>query len=286
VIRDMSSWHGTFLNGKKIDSGTRIEPGDVIGVGSFQIKVVGDDCTSKYAPKSSGPVAPPVAAPVAAPEPTKVKEPEPAKAREPEPTKVKEPEPEPESVAPRGMRLRVFRGETMIDVVQVESDPISIGRLKSNTINDDSLDIERRHAVVEKDVLGTIRVIDRGSLYGTQVNGKQIERNAVIKDGDVLVVGHLTIRVEGNYSSPEPEPKVEAESKPEPEADVDEMKAATAAFEAMGDLVKAAADMPVSAVTHVKAKCWDELMDFMNDKNTNKDDVGAVIRTIRKIFGQ
>ena len=54
--------------------------------------------------------------------------------------------------------------------------------------------ISRRHASVEKDVLGRYVVSDLGSTNGTRVNQSRVDRH-ILQDGDVVHVGQTALRV-------------------------------------------------------------------------------------------
>ena len=70
--------------------------------------------------------------------------------------------------------LRLYRGETLQKQWKIESDLISIGRAKSNTIVLPSRGVSKYHATIARD--GEYLVLeDRHSANGVYVNGKRIQ---------------------------------------------------------------------------------------------------------------
>src|SRR5262245_13111043 len=93
------------------------------------------------------------------------------------------------------LNLRIFHGGQLVDQKTLAQDVIKIGKLKSShlCLEDDS--VARMHAVIE--VSGSdVRVIDLGSSTGTILNGNRVEKNDVLKSGDVLEFGPYRIEVE------------------------------------------------------------------------------------------
>src|SRR5262245_22762604 len=93
------------------------------------------------------------------------------------------------------LNLRIFHGGQLVDQKTLAQDVIKIGKLKSShlCLEDDS--VARMHAVIE--VSGSdVRVIDLGSSTGTILNGRRVEKNDVLKSGDVLEFGPFRIEVE------------------------------------------------------------------------------------------
>lgn len=71
---------------------------------------------------------------------------------------------------------------------------VKIGRLKSSQVVLDDPLVARMHCVIEADP-DEVRLIDLGSGPGTKLNGEDINKNASVKDGDVLTVGDHTLEV-------------------------------------------------------------------------------------------
>jgi hypothetical protein len=76
-------------------------------------------------------------------------------------------------------------------------DPITVGRLPECDIVTTDPNVSRRHAEI-RCVHGEVRVVDLGSLNGTQVNGRGVpsgEDGAAVADGDRITVGSMSLRV-------------------------------------------------------------------------------------------
>jgi hypothetical protein len=70
----------------------------------------------------------------------------------------------------------------------LDQNRVSIGRSPDCEIFLDDVTVSRRHAVVTKEAADEIRIEDLGSLNGTFLNRKRIERG-VLTDGDELQIG-------------------------------------------------------------------------------------------------
>src|SRR5438105_2298698 len=70
---------------------------------------------------------------------------------------------------------------------------VLIGRLPTNGISIADSSISRLHAWIDRNEDGTYYVADTGSLTGTRVNGRPIERRQDLRDGDVIRVGQSQI---------------------------------------------------------------------------------------------
>jgi hypothetical protein len=95
----------------------------------------------------------------------------------------------------QSLNLKIFHNDQLVDQKTLSQDVIKIGKLKSShlCLEDDS--VARMHAVIE--VSGSdIRVIDLGSSTGTLLNQERVEKNAVLKSGDVLQFGPFRVEVE------------------------------------------------------------------------------------------
>ena len=93
------------------------------------------------------------------------------------------------------LTLKIFQNGQLVESKTLSQDVIKIGKLKSShlCLEDDS--VARMHAVIE--VSGSdVRVIDLGSSTGTILNGRRVEKNDVLKSGDVLEFGPFRIEVE------------------------------------------------------------------------------------------
>ena len=79
-------------------------------------------------------------------------------------------------------------GATFGTVVPID---IPLGGHVADIVLDDS-SVSRRHALVTKRGDTTV-ILDDRSLNGVQVNGTRVSE-AALKDGDVVLVGHVTLR--------------------------------------------------------------------------------------------
>jgi hypothetical protein len=110
---------------------------------------------------------------------------------------------------PRTLTFEIFHGDTKVETQVLSVDVVKIGKLKSSHLVLEDPQVARMHAVVE--VTGdTIRVIDLGSATGTILNGEKVDKNKVIKNGDVLSFGPFSIKVwEGKRAESDPPEKAD-----------------------------------------------------------------------------
>jgi hypothetical protein len=93
------------------------------------------------------------------------------------------------------LRLKVFKGDQMIASRDFERDHIKIGRLASAHLTIDDEKVSRIHSVIEASSDGKLSIIDMGSVEGTYVNGKRVNKGA-LSFGDEIRVGATTIKLE------------------------------------------------------------------------------------------
>lgn len=94
-------------------------------------------------------------------------------------------------------------GQAMLEVLDergtvlfrraVGDDGIVIGRRTSNGLTLPDSEVSRRHAQIEHDAAG-FSLHDLDSMNGTTVNGRRITGRHLLKDGDVIEVGHTRLR--------------------------------------------------------------------------------------------
>ena len=88
----------------------------------------------------------------------------------------------------------------------VELEPgktVSIGRIKDNDIVLPDKKVSRSHAVISgRD--GVFEVLDKGSTYGTLLNGEKIKEPACLSPGDVLQIGGNTLEFSDGAQSGSP----------------------------------------------------------------------------------
>jgi len=92
------------------------------------------------------------------------------------------------------MTLQVLKGETLVAEKEFDRDIIKIGRLSSAHLCLDDEKVSRIHSVIESGADGTISIIDMGSVEGTFVNGKRVNKGT-LSFGDEIRVGATLIRL-------------------------------------------------------------------------------------------
>ncbi len=93
------------------------------------------------------------------------------------------------------LRLNVFKGDQLVASKDYDRDIIKIGRLSSAHLCLDDEKVSRIHSVIEVAADGTLSIIDMGSVEGTYVNGKRVNKGA-LAIGDEIKVGNTVIKVE------------------------------------------------------------------------------------------
>ncbi|RKH44033.1 TonB family protein [Corallococcus sicarius] len=93
------------------------------------------------------------------------------------------------------LTLKVFKGDTLVASKDYERDIIKIGRLSSAHLCLEDDKVSRIHSVIEVAGDGSMSIIDMGSVEGTYVNGKRVNKGQ-ISFGDEVRVGGTTIRLE------------------------------------------------------------------------------------------
>lgn len=93
------------------------------------------------------------------------------------------------------LTLRVFKGDQLVTAKDYDRDIIKIGRLSSAHLCLDDEKVSRIHSVIEVGPDGALSIIDMGSVEGTFVNGKRVNKGT-LAFGDEIKVGNTTIKVE------------------------------------------------------------------------------------------
>ena len=93
------------------------------------------------------------------------------------------------------LTLKVFKGDELIATKEFDRDIIKIGRLSSAHLCLEGEKVSRIHSVLEVAADGTLSIIDMGSVEGTFVNGKRVNKGALVF-GDEIKIGNTTIKVE------------------------------------------------------------------------------------------
>lgn len=90
--------------------------------------------------------------------------------------------------------LQVVRGRSASTILKLTDGVTSIGRHDDCVIRIKSSQVSRRHCEIFE-VTGKLTVRDLGSSNGTFVNGKRVSGQQVLKPGDEVTVGAVTLRV-------------------------------------------------------------------------------------------
>jgi pSer/pThr/pTyr-binding forkhead associated (FHA) protein len=91
--------------------------------------------------------------------------------------------------------LQVVRGRSDATTLKLMDGVNSIGRHDDCLIRIRSSQVSRRHCELFEDK-GKLMVKDLGSSNGTFVNGKRVLGQQILKPGDVLIIGGVTLRVD------------------------------------------------------------------------------------------
>src|SRR5262249_9292858 len=83
----------------------------------------------------------------------------------------------------------------MVATKDYDRDIIKIGRLSSAHLCLDDEKVSRIHSVIEVGPDGALSIIDMGSVEGTFVNGKRVNKGT-LAFGDEIKVGNTTIKIE------------------------------------------------------------------------------------------
>jgi pSer/pThr/pTyr-binding forkhead associated (FHA) protein len=93
------------------------------------------------------------------------------------------------------LRLIVESGRTDTTSVCLRRFPATVGRRSDCNLRISSRLVSRRHCLIEERD-GVLTVADLGSANGTFVNGQVVTERRPLRDGDLLEIGPLTLRVE------------------------------------------------------------------------------------------
>jgi hypothetical protein len=94
----------------------------------------------------------------------------------------------PHDILPEGASLVIRSGGGRAgETYPLQVDQVTIGRHPDSGIFLDDVTVSRNHAVIEREG-SAYSVVDRGSLNGTYVNRKRVERQ-LLTDGDELQIG-------------------------------------------------------------------------------------------------
>src|SRR5687768_15313489 len=96
---------------------------------------------------------------------------------------------------PVPLTLKVFKGDNLVTAKDFERDIIKIGRLASAHLCLEDEKVSRIHAVIEVAADGSLSIIDMGSVEGTFVNGKRVNKGT-LQSGDEISLGGTRIQLE------------------------------------------------------------------------------------------
>jgi pSer/pThr/pTyr-binding forkhead associated (FHA) protein len=118
----------------------------------------------------------------------------------------------------RMVRLVISDNEGSTTVVPLLRDEVTIGRKEGNTIRLTERNISRRHVQLVR-VAGVYKLRDLDSYNGVLVNGRRVEGESELNNGDQIQLGDYTIVVEEEAaatarSAPPPEPSVLSSRRP------------------------------------------------------------------------
>jgi hypothetical protein len=92
------------------------------------------------------------------------------------------------------LKFEVTKNGELVKESTLSQEVIKIGRMASSHLQIDDEGVSKMHAVVEIGGDGDAHIIDLGSDSGTMVNGTKVNKS-VIKDGDVIALGNVEIKV-------------------------------------------------------------------------------------------
>ena len=161
VIEDLHSYNGVKLNGQKIGAETKLEPGDQIGIGDYQLALQVEAADATVPEQVSPAVANADTAMIASPGPP--------------------------------ARLVMITPPAPGAEFALTADRVRIGRAEDLDIWVNHRSISREHAEIQKEPDGGLRLIDLGSANGVRVNAQDVQ-NALLGAGDVVELGQVRFR--------------------------------------------------------------------------------------------
>ena len=93
------------------------------------------------------------------------------------------------------LRLLIYKGDALVETREFNREMIKIGRMSSAHLYVDDDKVSRIHAVLNVESAEQISIVDMGSIEGTFLNGKRVNKGQV-KFGDEIRVGNTRIVVE------------------------------------------------------------------------------------------
>lgn len=161
ILEDLHSYNGVKINGQKIGAETKLEPGDQIGIGDYQLALQVEAADATVPEQMSPAVANADTAMIASPGPP--------------------------------ARLVMITPPAPGAEFALTAERVRIGRAEDLDIWVNHRSISREHAEIQKEPDGGLRLIDLGSANGVRVNGQDVQ-NALLGAGDVVELGQVRFR--------------------------------------------------------------------------------------------
>jgi hypothetical protein len=106
---------------------------------------------------------------------------------------------------PVPVTLKIYKGSVFVGTKEFQRDIIKIGRLSSAHLSLEDEKISRIHSVIEVSPDGALSIIDMGSVEGTFVNGKRVNKGALVSGDEITLGGtRLVIELGGQKSEARP----------------------------------------------------------------------------------
>ena len=160
LVEDLHSYNGVKVNGQRIGAETKLEPGDQIAIGDYQLALQLDGAETSVDQHAPG-VAQVDTAMLTAPGPPS--------------------------------RLVMITPPAPGAEFALTTERIRIGRAEDLDIWVNHRSISREHAEIQKEPDGGLRLIDLGSANGVRVNGEDVQ-NSLLGSGDVIELGQVRFR--------------------------------------------------------------------------------------------
>jgi pSer/pThr/pTyr-binding forkhead associated (FHA) protein len=172
MLRDVST-NGTYVNGRRVNGTRRLARGDMIRIGTEELRFDTDPTSPRPAARPAAPVAASISAQAQA--------------------SILEPPTGPRRAAAPIATLDVIDGGPLTGVqFGIEQRIVGIGRDPHNEVQIDNASVSRSHATLAQRVLGWV-VVDYGSANGTFVNGERIAGEQQLPDVAELRFGSVTV---------------------------------------------------------------------------------------------
>jgi pSer/pThr/pTyr-binding forkhead associated (FHA) protein len=92
------------------------------------------------------------------------------------------------------MRAQLVPLDGGADSIEIDKDLTLVGRKEDCDLRLDHKSVSKMHCIIVK-TDGLLLVRDLGSTNGTRVNDLPVQREAALRDGDVLGIGNVRLKV-------------------------------------------------------------------------------------------